>query len=64
MKRTNYWEGMISMSIAVKNDCQGALNEQKKESRSLVMVGLEQFKNGKTKDFNEVCDRLGTKYKK
>lgn len=52
------------MSIAVKNDCQGALNEQKKESRSLVMAGLEQIKNGKTKDFNEVCDRLGTKYKK
>lgn len=27
------------------------------------MVGLEQIKEGKTKDFNTVCDRLERKYR-
>lgn len=27
------------------------------------MAGLEQIKEGKTKDFNAVCDRLGKKYR-
>ena len=27
------------------------------------MVGLEQIKEGKTKDFNTVCDRLEKKYR-
>lgn len=50
------------MDVAVNNDYQRALNEQKEEVRSLVMVGLEQIKEGKTKDFNVVCDRLEKKY--
>ena len=50
------------MEAALKNDYQSALNEQKKEVRDLVMAGLEQIKNGKTKDFNTVCDRLEKKY--
>ncbi len=52
------------MAVGVKNDYQRALTEQKKEVRSLVMAGLEQIKEGKTKDFNVVCDRLEKKYTK
>lgn len=51
------------MDVAVKTDYQKAIDEQKKEVRSLVMEGLEQIKEGKTKDFNMVCDRLEKKYK-
>lgn len=50
------------MEAALKNDYQSALNEQKKEVRDLVMAGLEQIKDGKTNDFNTVCDRLEKKY--
>lgn len=53
---------MISMSVAVKEDYKRAMDEQKKEVRNLVMAGLEQIKEGKTKDFNAVCDRLEKKY--
>ena len=55
-------KGLISMDIAVKEDYTRALDEQKKEVRNLVMAGLEQIKEGKTKDFNAVCDRLEKKY--
>ena len=51
------------MVVAVKKDCQRTLEEQKKEVRSLVLAGLEQIKEGKTKDFNSVCDRLEKKYR-
>ncbi|MBD5494634.1 MAG: hypothetical protein HDR12_09745 [Lachnospiraceae bacterium] len=50
------------MEAALKNDYQSILSEQKKEVRNLVMEGLEQIKDGKTKDFNTVCDRLEKKY--
>ena len=52
------------MTVSVKADYQRALNEQKKEVRGLVMAGIEQIKEGKTSDFNAVCDRLEEKYKK
>lgn len=51
------------MAVAVKKDYQIALEEQKAEVRNLVLAGLEQIKEGKTKDFNAVCDRLENKYK-
>ena len=51
------------MNIALKEDYQRALDEQKKEVRELVMAGLEQIKERKTKDFNAVCDRLEKKYR-
>ena len=51
------------MDIAVKRDYQTALEEQKKEVRNLVLAELEQIKEGKTKDFNTVCDRLEKKYR-
>lgn len=50
------------MATAVKENYQQALAEQKREVRNLVLEGLEQIKEGKTKDFNEVCDRLEKKY--
>lgn len=51
------------MTVAVKEEYQKALEEQRKEVRELVMAGLEQIKEGKTKDFNAVCDRLEKKYR-
>ncbi len=40
------------MAAALKEDYQRALAEQKQEVRELVMAGLEQIKEEKTKDFN------------
>ncbi len=51
------------MMTAVKKDYQQALDAQKKEVCDLVMAGLEQVKEGKTKDFHTVCDRLEKKYR-
>lgn len=56
-------ERVDSMVAELKEDYQRALNEQKKEVRELVRAGLEQIKEGKTKDFNTVCDRLEKKYR-
>lgn len=50
------------MDAVTKNDHQNTLNEQKIEVRNLVIAGLEQVKEGKTKNFNVVCDRLEKKY--
>lgn len=52
-----------SMAVELKEDYQRALDEQKKEVREFVMAGLEQIKEGKTKDFNTVCNRLEKKYR-
>ena len=49
------------MEVIAKNDYQKAIDEQKREVRSLVMEGLEQIKESNTKDFNKVCDRLEKK---
>ena len=51
------------MAVAVKNNYDVALKEQQKEVRNMVLAGLENIKEGKTKDFNEVCDRLEKKYR-
>ena len=51
------------METAIKENYRQALAEQKQEVRSLVLAGLEQIKEGRTKDFNTVCDRLEKKYK-
>ncbi len=49
------------MSVAVNNDYNHAIEAQQKEVRDMVLAGLENIKEGKTKDFNEVCDRLEKK---
>ena len=51
------------MAVAAKNNYDIALKEQQKEVRNMVLAGLENIKEGKTKDFNEVCDRLEKKYR-
>lgn len=52
-------DGLI-MAVAIKNE---QINiKQQKEIRPLVMAGLQQVTEGKTKDFNAVCDRLERKY--
>ena len=51
------------MAAALNEDYRRVLYEQKKEVHELVMAGLEQIKEGKTKDFNRVCDRLEKKYR-
>lgn len=50
------------MSVAMENECKKIRIEEKKEVRNLVLAGLEQIKEGNTKDFDEVCDRLEKKY--
>ncbi len=50
------------MAITEKDNCIKISEEQKVEVRNLVVEGLEQIKEGKTKDFNAVCDRLEKKY--
>lgn len=42
---------------------QAVMDEQRLEVRKMVLSGLEQIKEGKTKDFNEVCDRFEKKYR-
>lgn len=37
-------------------------DEQQTEVRNLVLAGLEQMNEGKTKEFNSVCDRLEKRY--
>ena len=51
------------MAAALNEDYRRVLYEQKKEVHELVIAGLEQIKEGKTKDFNAVCDRLEKKYR-
>ncbi len=51
------------MDMSLKEDYQKVLGEQKKEVQELVMAGLKQIKEGKTKEFYTVCDRLEKKYR-
>ena len=50
------------MEVAVKKNYVEALKQQQAEVRGLVLEGLGQAKEGKTKDFDAVCDRLEKKY--
>lgn len=50
------------MGVAVRENYAEALEQQQSEVRQIVMNGLRQAKEGKTKDFNAVCDRLEKKY--
>lgn len=52
----------MRMDTVVKQDYTNALEIQQREVRQLVLEGLAQVKEGKTKDFNAVCDRLEKKY--
>ena len=50
------------MDAVLKQDYLSMLEMQQKEVRQLVMDGLKQISEGKTKDFDAVCDRLEKKY--
>ena len=50
------------LEATVRNNYAESLQQQQIEVRQLVMDGLKQAKEGKTKDFNAVCDRLEKKY--
>ena len=50
------------MEATVRKNYAENLQQQQIEVRQLVMDGLKQAKEGKTKDFNAVCDRLEKKY--
>ena len=51
------------MAVALRQDYRKTLDEQNKEVQNLVLAGLEQIKEGKTQNFDSVCDRLEKKYK-
>ncbi|MBR2948545.1 MAG: hypothetical protein IKC46_01645 [Lachnospiraceae bacterium] len=51
------------MEVSVKNNYVEALKQQQAEVRELVLDGLRQAKEGKTKEFDAVCDRLEKKYR-
>ena len=50
------------MAVTAKTDYQKKLVEHNQEVRNLVLEGLQQIQEGKTKDFNAVCERLEHKY--
>lgn len=50
------------MAFAVKDDYKKTIETNQNEVRKIVLDGYEQVKQGKTKDFNSVCDRLEKKY--
>lgn len=50
------------MDAVLKQDYLSMLEMQQKEVKQLVMDGLKQISEGKTKDFDAVCDRLEKKY--
>jgi len=50
------------METSVREDCLNVLANEQEEIRKMVLAGIEQIKEGKTKDFNSVCDRLEKKY--
>lgn len=50
------------MEATVRKNYAENLQQQQIEVRQLVMDGVKQAKEGKTRDFNVVCDRLEKKY--
>lgn len=51
------------MALAARDEYKISIEKQQQEVREMVLEGLEQVRMGKTKDFNEVCDRLESKYR-
>lgn len=56
------WKEVSRMEVAVKKIYAETLEQQQIEVRQSVVDGLRQAREGKTKDFNTVCDRLEKKY--
>lgn len=49
------------MEVTAKRESAKATDEQR-QVRQLVMAGIKQVQEGKTMNFDEVCDRLEKKY--
>jgi len=62
LKEWFHSEGGKRLEATVRKNYAENLQQQQIEVRQLVMDGLKQAKEGKTKDFNAVCDRLEKKY--
>lgn len=51
------------MAAAARKEYAEELEHQQLKVQDMVLGGLEQIKEGRVKDFNEVCDRLEKKYR-
>ena len=51
------------MAVVLNNQYNITVNEQHKEVQKMVLAGLGQIREGRTKDLDEVCDRLEKKYR-
>ncbi len=63
MKENDRIEAEKMLKIADKQDFVAVREVHQLEVRDMVLDGHGQVKEGRTKDFNEVCDRLEQKYK-
>lgn len=50
------------MSLPTKQEYEDERRNHQNNMRNMVLQAIEQVERGKTKDFNEVCDRLEKKY--
>ena len=51
------------MAVILNKQYNATKAEHQKEVREMVLAGLEQIQEGRTKDLDEVCDRLEKKYR-
>lgn len=51
------------MGMIANDDRHPAADAQQAEIRTKVLAGLEDIHAGRTKDLNEVCDRLEQRYR-
>ena len=52
----------INMALPARQEYEAERRNNQSDVRNMVLQAVEQVKQGKTKDFNEVCDRLEKKY--
>jgi len=50
------------MALPARQEYEAERRNNQSDVRNMVLQAVEQVKQGKTKDFNEVCDRLEKKY--
>lgn len=51
------------MGLIARDDSPSVTDTQQNEMRNMVLAGLDDIRCGRTKDLNEVCDRLEQKYR-
>lgn len=50
------------MALPARQEYEDERRSNQNDVRNMVLQAVEQVKQGKTKDFNEVCDSLEKKY--